>query len=87
MCLCVCKRDGVEERKRNGSSSGTLSTFERFDTGERIFEAVKWGCVNMPVVEEQDVGQLASQFPKIKRPNKCCSKESIDTSVCVRICV
>lgn len=69
MCLCVCKRDRVEEREGNGSSSGTLSTFERFVTGERIMEAVKWGCVNMPGVEEQDVGRPASHFPEIKRPN------------------
>lgn len=47
-----------------------LSTFERFVTGERIMEAVKWGCVNMPGVEEHGVGQPASQPPEIKRLNK-----------------
>lgn len=41
--LCVCKRDGVEGRERNGRISGMLSTFERFVTRERIMEAVKWG--------------------------------------------
>jgi len=59
-----------KERERNGSSSGMLSTFERFVTGERIMETVKWGCVNMPAAEEHDVGLLASQSPEIKRPNK-----------------
>lgn len=47
-----------------------LSTFERFVTGERIMEAVKWGCVNMPGVEEHDVGQPTSQSLEIKRLNK-----------------
>lgn len=60
MCLCGCKRDRNEERGRNGSISGVLSTFERFVTGERIMEAVKWGCVKMLGVEEHDVCQLHS---------------------------
>ena len=68
--LYVCKRDGVEEKGRDSSISGTLSTFERFVTGERIMEAVKWGCVNVPGVEEHDVGQPTSQCVKIKRLNK-----------------
>lgn len=58
------------ERERNRSISGILSTFERFVTGERIMETVKWGCVNMPGVEEHDVGQPTSQCVKIKRQNK-----------------
>lgn len=37
-----------------------LSTFERFVTVERIMVAVKWGCVNMPGVEEYDVGHPTS---------------------------
>lgn len=45
-----------KERERNCSISGALSTFKRFVTGERIMKAVKWGCVNMPAVEEHDVG-------------------------------
>lgn len=57
-------------RERYGSISGTLSTFERFVTGERIMEAMKQGCVIMPGVEEHDVGQPTSQPVKIKRQNK-----------------
>lgn len=45
--------------EKNGSGSGALSTFERFVTGTRIIEAMKWACANMPAVEEQDVGRLA----------------------------
>lgn len=33
-------------------------------------EAVKWGCVNMPGVEEYDVGHPTSQSLKIKKLNK-----------------
>lgn len=54
--LCVCKRDGFEERERNCSNSAMLSTFERFVTGERIMKAVKWGYINMPAAEEHNVG-------------------------------
>lgn len=69
--LCVCKRDGVEEREREMAASLVCcQPFERFVTGERIMEAVKWGCVNMPVVEEHDVGQPTSQSLEIKRLNK-----------------
>lgn len=66
----MCVEERRREREGNGSSSGMLSTFERFVTGERIMEAVKWGCVNMPGVEEHVVGQPASWSPKIKRLNK-----------------
>lgn len=47
-----------------------LSTFERFVTRERIIEAVKWACVNMPAVKEHGVVLPASQSPKVKSPNK-----------------
>lgn len=53
--LCLCKRVEERERERN-CISGTLSTFKRFVTRERIMKAVKWGFVNMPAVEEHDVG-------------------------------
>lgn len=68
------------------SSSGMLSTFERFVTVERITEAVKWGCVNMPAVEEHRVG-LPANFTastKIKRLNEYkrdVSEELIGTSL------
>lgn len=54
----------MRERERN-CISGTLSTFKRFVTRERIMKAVKWGFVNMPAVEEHDVGQPTSQSVKI----------------------
>lgn len=34
--LCVRKRDGPNEKERNGSISYRLSTFERFVTGVRL---------------------------------------------------
>ena len=72
MCVYVYVREGELNKgsERNGSSSGMLSTFERFVTGERIMKAVKWGCVNMLGGEEHNVGQPASQSLKIKRLNK-----------------
>lgn len=56
VCMYVREMEWKKERERNCSISGRLSTFERFVTGERIMTAVKWGCVNMPAVEEDDVG-------------------------------
>lgn len=54
--MYVREMESKKERERNCSISGRLSTFERFVTGERIMKALKWGCVNMPAVEEDDVG-------------------------------
>lgn len=43
VCLyeCVRQMELKKEGERNGSSTGMLSTFERFVTVERIMEAVK----------------------------------------------
>lgn len=72
MCLYerVRQMELKKEGERNGSSSAMLSTFVRFVTGERIMEAVKWGCVNMLAIEEHAAGLPVSQSPKIKRLNK-----------------
>lgn len=55
--LCVCKRDGVDEWE--GEIAASLLRCQPLRDllpGERIMKAVKWGCVNMPAVEERDVG-------------------------------